>query len=34
MRQQLDERVERQDFTERLLAQARERGMLQGPKEP
>ena len=34
MRQQLDEQAERQDFTERLLAQARERGLLQGPKEP
>jgi len=34
MRRQLDEQAERQDFTERLLAQARERGLLQGPREP
>ncbi len=30
---QLDELAERQDFTERLLAQAREKGLLQAPKE-
>ncbi len=30
---QVDELAERQDFTERLLAQARERGLLQAPKE-
>ena len=34
MRHQLDEQAERQDFAERLLTQARERGLLQGPKEP
>ena len=34
MRHQLDEQAERQDFAERLLAQARERGLLPGPKEP
>ncbi len=30
---QVDELAERQDFTERMLAQARERGLLQAPKE-
>ena len=30
---QVDELAERQDFTERLLAQAREKGLLQAPKE-
>jgi len=34
VRQQLAELAERQDFTERLLAQARERGLLQAPREP
>ncbi len=33
LRQQLGELAERQDFTERLLAQARERGLLGAPKE-
>ncbi len=33
VRQQLAELAERQDFTERLLAQARERGLLSPPKE-
>ena len=33
MRQQVAELAERQDFTERLLAQARERGLLNAPKE-
>jgi hypothetical protein len=33
VRQHLEELAERQDFTERLLAQARERGLLQAPKE-
>ena len=33
MRQQLSELAERQDFTERLLAQAKERGLLNAPKE-
>ncbi len=33
VRQQVDELAERQDFTERLLAQAREKGLLQAPKE-
>jgi len=34
LRQQVAELAERQDFTERLLAQARERGLLGAPKEP
>ncbi len=33
IRRQVDELAERQDFTERMLAQARERGLLQAPKE-
>jgi hypothetical protein len=33
LRQQVAELAERQDFTERLLAQAREKGLLQAPKE-
>jgi hypothetical protein len=33
LRQQVSELAERQDFTERLLAQARERGLLNPPKE-
>ncbi len=33
LRQQVAELAERQDFTERLLAQARERGLLSPPKE-
>jgi ubiquinone biosynthesis protein UbiJ len=33
VRRQVDELAERQDFTERLLAQARERGLLNPPKE-
>ncbi len=33
VRQQVAELAERQDFTERLLAQARERGLLSPPKE-
>ena len=33
VRQQVAELAERQDFTERLLAQARERGLLNAPKE-
>jgi hypothetical protein len=33
VRQQVAELAERQDFTERLLAQAREKGLLQAPKE-
>jgi len=33
VRQQLAELAERQDFTERLLAQVREKGLLQAPKE-
>jgi len=33
LRQQVSELAERQDFSERLLAQARERGLLQAPKE-
>jgi hypothetical protein len=33
VRRQVAELAERQDFTERLLAQARERGMLPAPKE-
>jgi len=33
IRTQLDELAERQDFTERLLAQAKERGLLAPPKE-
>ena len=33
VRRQVGELAERQDFTERLLAQARERGLLQAPKE-
>jgi hypothetical protein len=32
VRQQVAELAERQDFTERLLAQARERGLLPAPK--
>lgn len=32
VRHQLDELAERQDFTERMLAQAREKGLLQAPK--
>jgi hypothetical protein len=34
LRQQVAELAERQDFTERLLAQTRERGLLNTPKEP
>jgi len=33
VRQQLAELAERQDFTERMLAQVRERGLLNAPKE-
>jgi cell division protein FtsB len=33
LRRHVEEQAERQDFTERLLAQARERGLLQAPKE-
>jgi hypothetical protein len=33
LRQQVAELAERQDFTERLLAQTRERGLLNAPKE-
>ena len=33
LRQQVSELAERQDFTERMLAQARERGLLNAPKE-
>ena len=33
LRQQVGELAERQDFTERLLAQVRERGLLHAPKE-
>ncbi len=33
LRQQVGELAERQDFAERLLAQARERGLLNAPKE-
>ncbi len=33
VRQQVAELAERQDFTERLLGQARERGLLNAPKE-
>ena len=33
LQQQLSELAERQDFTERLLAQTREKGLLQAPKE-
>jgi hypothetical protein len=33
LRQQVGELAERQDFTERLLGQVRERGLLQAPKE-
>ena len=32
VQRQLGEIGERQDFTERLLAQARERGLLEGPR--
>ena len=32
LRQQFGELAERQDFTERLLGQARERGLLNAPK--
>ena len=34
MREQLSELAERQDFTERMLAQARERGLVGPPKDP
>jgi hypothetical protein len=34
LRQQVSELAERQDFAERLLAQAREKGLLSAPKEP
>jgi hypothetical protein len=33
VRQQVADLAERQDFTERLLAQAREKGLLPAPKE-
>jgi hypothetical protein len=33
IRRELDEAQNRLDFTERLLAQARERGLLNAPKE-
>ncbi len=33
LRQQVAELAERQDFSERLLAQTREKGLLPGPKE-
>jgi len=33
VRQQLTELAERQDFTERMLAQVRERGLRNAPKE-
>ncbi len=33
LRREVTELAERQDFTERLLAQARERGLLQAPKD-
>jgi len=33
LRQQVAELAERQDFSERMLAQAREKGLLQAPKE-
>jgi hypothetical protein len=33
VRQQLGELAERQDFTERLLGQVKERGLLNAPKE-
>jgi hypothetical protein len=33
LRQQLADLAERQDFAERLLAQVREKGLLQAPKE-
>jgi DNA repair ATPase RecN len=32
VQRQLGDLAERQDFTERLLAQARERGLLEGPR--
>ena len=34
LRRQVSELAERQDFAERLLAQAREKGLLQAPKDP
>jgi hypothetical protein len=34
VRQQVAELAERQDFAERLLAQARDKGLLSAPKEP
>lgn len=34
VQRQLGDLAERQDFTERLLAQARERGLLAGPAAP
>jgi len=34
LQQQVGELAERQDFAERLLAKAREKGALPGPKEP
>ena len=33
VRRQVEELAERQDFAERMLAQAREKGLLQAPKE-
>ena len=33
LRREMDETLNRLDFTERLLAQARERGLLNPPKE-
>jgi hypothetical protein len=33
LRQQVSELAERQDFAERLLSQAKERGLLNAPKE-
>jgi len=34
LRQQVSDLAERQDFSERLLAQARDKGLLPAPKEP
>jgi cell division protein FtsB len=34
LRRELDDNQNRLDFTERLLAQAKERGLLSAPKEP
>ncbi len=34
LRREMDEALNRLDFTERLLGQARERGLLKGPNQP